>query len=179
MQIYKDCDFTVYGTDTELDKVVDSQYVDDRIEMARQKYGLNKLVNDEYEYVRVAVAEQGYGLDTLIKDEDWHVREAVTRQGYRLDELISDKDYRVVYATEEYLKANNYRSVFAWARDNDINLDIDLWLHSEIKSERVQVAKEGYGLDKLISDDYVKYYVENYLEEHNYKSIKDWINDNR
>lgn len=171
-------DFTVYGTDTELDKLVDSQYVDDRIEMARQKYGLDKLVIDEYEYVRVAVAEQGYGLDKLIKDEDWHVREAVANKGYKLDELISDKDFRVVYATEKYLECNNYKSIFTWARENNIDLNIDLWLHSENKNERIQVVKEGYGLDKLILDDEVKYYVETYLEEHNYKSIKDWIKDN-
>lgn len=66
-----------YGTDPELDKLVDSDNYKDRIKAAEQKYALNKLIDDEDYEVRAVVARQGYGLNQLIYDKDEYVRDAV------------------------------------------------------------------------------------------------------
>ena len=84
-----------YGTDTELDKLVDSKDWEDRENAALYGYGLDKLINDKNYQVRRAVAEQCYGLDKLINDENWVVRATVARQRYGLDKLINDEDYHV------------------------------------------------------------------------------------
>lgn len=159
-----------YGTNSELDLMVDSDNINNRCKMAEQGYGLDKLIDDEcydvyeactlssfwpefcadnwktlinhkYPDIRAAVAEQRYSLDTLIDDEHWLVRSAVAEQGYGLIKLIHDTHRCVRYI----------------------------------------VAEQGYGLNKLINDDsrYVRNAVKNYLNENNYKSIDDWVNQNQ
>lgn len=140
MYISKDCNWTPYGTNLELDKRVDSKYWEVREAVAEQSYGLDKLVNDEHPYVRAAVAqqgygldilvndeyvcvrsavaEQGYGLDILINDEDWLVRATIAEQGYGLDILINDEDEDVRRAVEDYLEENDYKSIADWAKAN-------------------------------------------------------------
>ena len=215
-----------YGTDPELDKLVDSDDFEDRIKAAEQDYGLDKLINDENLDVRKAVAEQcyglnkliydkawlvrrevarqGYGLNRLIYDNDWHVRKAVAWQGYGLNTLITDRDSSVIDAVDDYLREHNYKSVFDWAKDNNVDISIEEWLNSDDWSERYRyiiakagyyldilvndenedirkiVAEQGYGLDKLMFDeDYtVRKSVTDYLKEHNYKSVFDWAKDN-
>ena len=215
-----------YGTDPELDKLVDSDDFEDRIKAAEQDYGLDKLINDENLDVRKAVAEQcyglnkliydkawlvrrevarqGYGLNRLIYDNDWHVRKAVAWQGYGLNTLITDRDSSVIDAVDDYLREHNYKSVFDWAKDNNVDISIEEWLNSDDWSERYRyiiakagyyldilvndenedirkiVAEQGYGLDKLMFDeDYtVRKAVTDYLKEHNYKSVFDWAKDN-
>ena len=130
-EIYIDsnCKFIPYGTDPKKDKMVNSDYWRDRLEMAEEGYGLDILINDEdwkvrrtvaeqgyglgilvndedYD-VRAAVAEQGYGLDVLINDEVYDVRAAVAEQGYGLDILVNDKDYDVQEAVKNYLTSHN------------------------------------------------------------------------
>ena len=83
-----------YIEDT-IEKLVNDEDCDVRLEVAKQVYSLDKLVNDEYWYVREEVAKQGYGLDILINDKDWKVRIEVARQGYCLDILINDEDWNV------------------------------------------------------------------------------------
>lgn len=48
MYISENCNWTMYGTNPELDKLVDSKKYEDRKEVAKQGYGLDILVNDEY-----------------------------------------------------------------------------------------------------------------------------------
>ena len=103
MYISKTCEWTPYGTDKELDKVVDhnSDYI--RRGAASHGYGLDKLVYDPNPFIRSMVASRGYGLDILIEDPDWYVRAMVVSQGYGLDVLIHDKDERVCNAVKAYL----------------------------------------------------------------------------
>ena len=56
---------------------------------------------------RLEMAKQGYGLEVLINDEDWSVRTAVARQGYGLDVLINDENLYVQEAVKNYLTAHN------------------------------------------------------------------------
>lgn len=51
---------SVYGNDPELDKLVDSADIADRLEAVKQHYGLDKLVFDPCDEVRDAVHEDGY-----------------------------------------------------------------------------------------------------------------------
>ena len=49
-----------YGDREELDKLVDSDNIEDRLEAVKQHYGLDKLVYDPCKEVRNAVHEDGY-----------------------------------------------------------------------------------------------------------------------
>jgi len=51
---------SVYGNDPELDELVDSNNIMDRLEAVKQRYGLDKLVYDPCEEVRNAVHDAGY-----------------------------------------------------------------------------------------------------------------------
>ena len=51
---------SVYGSVPELDELVDSDNIADRLEAVKQYYGLDKLVYDPCEEVRNAVHEAGY-----------------------------------------------------------------------------------------------------------------------
>ena len=66
MYISENCNWTPYGTKSDLDKLVDSLISDTRISMVKQNYGLDKLINDTDRDVRAAVARNGYKLDILI-----------------------------------------------------------------------------------------------------------------
>lgn len=187
-----------YGTDPELDKLVDSNSHSNRIKAAEQGYGFDKLINDkdwhvreaciesdawsefvannwktlvnhESRYVRIAVAEHGYGFDTLIYDGYWEVRETVAEQGYGLNILIDDKDWHVRQACIESdawpeFCANNWKKL----------------VYHKSYIIRIAVVRLGYGLNMLINDVYheVCEAVLDYLDENNYKSINDWIEEN-
>ncbi len=185
-----------------LDKLINDEDWFVRKAVAEQGYGLNILINDENYYVRKAVAKQGYGLDILINDESYWVRDVVARQGYGLNKLVNDKNWVVRKAVAEqgfgldelvydeneevsiivykYLREHNYKSVFDWAKNNNVDIDIDEWLNSKNCNKRKQVAKYGYKLDKLINDEDLEVHgaVYDYLNEHNYKSVLDWAKDN-
>lgn len=103
MYISKTCEWTPYGTDPELDKIVDNKSDYIRRGAASHGYGLDKLVYDVNPFIRSMVASRGYGLDILINDTDWYVRAMVVSQGYGLDQLINDPDYRVGNAVRDYL----------------------------------------------------------------------------
>ena len=189
-----------YGTDPELDKLVDSDDYNDREKAALYGYGLDILINDEFWCVREAVAEQGYGLDRLIddkvsyvrravakqryrldkliNDEDWEVRAAVARENYGLDILIQDKDKNVREAAK-YYGYSGYNSVINWAKDHNIDIDLNEWLEGN-EYQRYEVARYGYRLDKLINDENedVREVAKKYLRHHNYESILDWAKDN-
>ena len=98
-EIYIDsnCKFIPYGTDPGKDKMVNSDYWRDRLEMAKESYGLDVLINDEDYDVRIAVVKQGYGLDILINDKDWRVREAVnnylTSHNLTLEQWKSNQNF--------------------------------------------------------------------------------------
>ena len=118
----------------------------------------NDLINSSNYEDRIKAAEQGYGLDILIADEDEDV-------------------YNVVI---NYLNNNHYESVFDWAKNNNISINIKSWAYSDNVNKRYEVARAGYHLDILYDDEDsdVRDAAQNYLKKHNYKSISDWMNDN-
>lgn len=63
-----------YGNYDEYDKLVDSEDVNQRIQIAKQGYGLDKLKDDADPRVRLVVAKKGYFIDQLIKDPSEEVR---------------------------------------------------------------------------------------------------------
>ena len=161
MYISENCNWTPYGTDPKLDKIVDANYWGMRIEAARDGYGLDKLINDPDTLVRQTVAHQGYGLDILINDESWWVRAEVAMQGYGLDILINDEEDDV----REVVARHGYR--------------LDILINDKESSVRTAVAKQGYGLDKLANDKAwgVREAVKAYLKEHNL-TLEQWIEQN-
>lgn len=189
----------MYGSDEELDKLVDSKDREDRCAAAKQGYGLDKLINDKAWPVRLEVAKHGYGLDKLVNDGEWCVRREVARQGYGLDILINDwsPDVRKAVAEQGYgldklintnsttVKAevarqgygldklinDKYASVRAAVAEQGYGLDV--LIHDKAPRVAVQVVKQGYGLDKLISyrDDDVREAVACKLDG---KTIVEW-----
>ena len=168
-----------YGTDPKLDKLVDSDNWEDRVSAAEQGYGLDKLINDKNSLVRGAVAHQGYGLDKLVNDKQEFVRATVAYKGYGLDKLIYDEDWAVRRSVSRYLEEHNYKTIFDWAKDNNINLNIDEWSQSDNWVQRYEVAKAGYHLDVLIhdKDEDVRDAVNKYLKNNNL-TMKKWMEQN-
>ena len=123
-----------YGSNKKLDKLVDSEDINDRIEAAKQGYGLDKLVDDEEDEVRETVARMGYGLDKLINDEDWFVRREVAYRGYGLDKLVNDKNAVV-------------REAVAYC-----GYGLDKLINDKDEDVRRAVAENYYGLEKLVHD---------------------------
>lgn len=111
--------FKPYGTDSELDKLVDSTDISDHIKAAELDYGIDKLLDDkstevreildkkDYTFdtlpvdIRRTLAQKGYGLDKLLKDSDQSVRQVVAYKGYGLDELMNDPNPQVRAAAIE------------------------------------------------------------------------------
>ena len=56
-------EFIPYGTNSEIDRLIDSENPEERAMAANLNYALDKLVNDDNCYVRCSVVLQGYGLD--------------------------------------------------------------------------------------------------------------------
>ena len=80
--------FIPYGTDPEMDKLVDSEDCEERDKAVRQGYGLDKLITDPDYLIRSEVALHGYGLDKLINDPSKFVRESAN---ILLDSIEFDK----------------------------------------------------------------------------------------
>lgn len=195
-----------YGTNPKLDKIIDNGNWEQRLEIAKQGYGLDKLINDEHYNVRYEVAKQGYGLDILINDEDWLVRAGVVSCNYGLDILINDKNdnIRVCVAEQRYglevLINDQSAMVRRFVAFQDYGLD--KLINDDEECVRAAVAEQGYGLNKLINDESVwvrrevvehgyglnklindedkdvRDDVNNYLKEHNYESVEDWAEYN-
>ena len=72
-------------TKEELERMINSNKWRDRLEVAKQGYGLDKLINDSSPFVRSEVANKGYGLDTLINDES----EYVIEYAYQLYQIVN------------------------------------------------------------------------------------------
>ena len=66
-----------YGTFPDLDEMVDSDDVKDRIRIASQGYGLDKLKDDADPRVRAEVAKHGYFRSQFIKDPSPLVRKSI------------------------------------------------------------------------------------------------------
>ncbi len=181
-----------------LDKLVNDKYCSIRIVVAKQGYGLDILIIDTDEYVRRAaykyLTEHKYNsifewtkdnkididINEWLHSSIWFKRREVAKFGYRLDILINDSDMLIREIAMDYLKNHNYLSIFDWAKDNNVNLDINEWLHSNEYIKRLEVVKAGYRLDVLINDRDMFIYnaVIEYLENHDYLSIADWAKDN-
>lgn len=65
-----------YGTFPDLDEMVDSVNVKDRIRIASLGYGLDKLKDDSDPLVRVEVAKLGYYRSQFVEDPSPIVRKA-------------------------------------------------------------------------------------------------------
>lgn len=117
MYISENCNWTPYGTNTELDKMVDSDDWEDRESAARHSYGLDILINDEDQGVREEVAWQGYGLDILINDEGGLVRRSVATRGYGLDKLINDEYSLTREEVNNYLE-KHHLTLSQWIKQN-------------------------------------------------------------
>lgn len=57
------CDGDRYGDNPELDKLVDSENIQDKLEAINKGYGLDKLIKDSSEEVRNAVLATGYRIE--------------------------------------------------------------------------------------------------------------------
>ena len=68
---------------------------------------------------------------------------------------------------QKYLKEHNYNSILEWAKDNNVEIDLNEWVRSNFNVKRYEAAKAGYGLDVLVIDNewYVRNEVQNYLKE--------------
>ena len=67
--------FIPYGTDPNLDKLVDSKKWEHRLKAAHQGYGLDKLSNNEQDIsVKCEIIKQGYGLDLFLYDISQTIR---------------------------------------------------------------------------------------------------------
>ena len=92
-------EFKEYGTNSKMDKLVDSESYVERIKAAEQRYALDVLVNDDNWEVRCAVAKQGRDkeLDILVRDLNGFVRKTVAEceRPQDLDILVNDDDWRV------------------------------------------------------------------------------------
>lgn len=109
-------------------------------------------------------------LDKLVNSDDYKERIEAAEKGYALDKLTNDSDEVVRNAAYYYLNEHKYRSVIDWAKDNNIEIDIDEWLNSDNCFKRCEVAKYGYGLDILINDE--NYHVREVIAKHYYKLDK-------
>ena len=93
-------------------------------------------------------------LDKLIDSDNLENRKKVIRLGYGLDKLFNDEDADVRYIVNKYLKEHNYKSIFNWAKDNNVDLNIDIgeWINPDDYHKRCVIAEQGYGLNKLVND---------------------------
>ena len=128
-------EFRKYGTDPEMDKLVDSKVSFDRLEAAQQGYALDELVGDTNAWVRMAVAEQGrpQDLKALENDSDFTVK-AVVRNYKETHPEWSDT------YNEEYTK---------YGTDEKMDALVDS-LDWKVRAEAV---KQRYGLDVLVYDE--------------------------
>lgn len=160
-----------YGTDSDLDKLIDSDDYKDRIKAARQGYALDRLLfddnnNDVFEVAENYLNDHKYktifdwakdnnvniDINEWLTSDDWTKRREVAYYGYRLDILAYDNDWGVRNAVYDYILDHHYASVFAWAEDNNISIDIDEWLNSDNTYKKIAVVRAGYRLDILRND---------------------------
>ena len=121
--------------------------------VAGQGYGLEKLVNDESENVRIEVASKGYGLDKLINDESDFVRAEVAKKGYRLDKLVKDPSivvrmnvYLQNYGIEDYLPED--KDIYLTKQMNLIKsgIGLNIFYNSKYSEVREAIVERGFNL---------------------------------
>lgn len=81
-----------YGQDFIRDYLLDNGNRNERIQLAKERYGLKELAHDSDWEVRKAVAEQGYAQELLSKDPVAEVRVAVEMSQRRLRREIHSRD---------------------------------------------------------------------------------------
>lgn len=141
----------------EIQALVDSEEMYDRIMCVEHGFGLDKLLSDEEASVRKTVAEKGYGLDVLMRDLDASIRKIVAEHGYGLDELVydSDEDVRAAVAEQKYAldiliqdSSSTVRSAVAKQK-----YGLNTLIQDSSRDVKRAVAEQGYGLDILMQDD--------------------------
>ena len=73
-------EYQQYGSYPDMDKMVDSPKIEDRIRMAEMGYGIDKLKDDPDPRVRLAVAKGGYYVQHFLKDPDAEVRKTASKE---------------------------------------------------------------------------------------------------
>lgn len=163
--------FRPYGTEKELDALVDSNIYSERYIAAVQNYGLDKLVSDPDWGVRAQVATNGYGINVLMNDPDEFVRAAVVRylgQERRKDQreenirilqrFINDESKVVRFALAQQgceldtLMKDDDPFVRAGAAYRASDEQLAILISDEYPNVRIAVAERGYGVDALIND---------------------------
>ena len=143
-------DYTAYGTNPELDKLVDSADYNDRISAANQSYGLDMLVNDTDWGIKTLVAANCNGnkdiLTKLCSDNEWNVRAAVAKYSQGNPDILN----RLVSDTSETVRA-------AVAANCKGNMDIlNRLVNDDDKWVRSAVAESCFGnidiLNILVND---------------------------
>ena len=76
-------EYQQYGSYPEMDILVDSPKVEDRIRMAQWGYGIDKLKNDSDPRVRLAVAKGDYYVQQFLKDPDPEVQKVASQKASR------------------------------------------------------------------------------------------------
>lgn len=76
-------EYQQYGSYPDMDKMVDSPKVEDRIRMAEWGYGIDKLKNDSDPRVRLAVAKGDYYVQQFLKDPDPEVQKVASQKASR------------------------------------------------------------------------------------------------
>lgn len=85
-----------YGSDPELDKLVDSLDLDDRMKAVNEGYGYDKLINDSNKKVRDAVLATGYRITDSVDET--------------LEDFVENKnvsDIAVLVGLNEYLSTDD------------------------------------------------------------------------
>ena len=76
-------EYQQYGSYHDMDKMVDSPKVEDRIRMAEWGYGIDKLKDDSDPRVRLAVAKGDYYVQQFLKDPDPEVQKVASQKASR------------------------------------------------------------------------------------------------
>lgn len=126
----------LFEEDGGIDKFINSDKFQDRMELAKVRFNMNVLKNDKSPYVRRAIVEEGYYFDELINDNsaDGYVREGIAKFGYAPEKFVNDKnpDVRLSVAKNGF--------------------GLDKLINDENYLIRKEIARQGYGLDILIKD---------------------------
>ena len=150
-------EFRNYGSDPEMDKLVDSSNLADRVNAARQGYGLDELVWDNNEFVRLAVTMQGrqQDLETLaVIDAVQKVCERGSSARENVVHILDINNSKYSRLLDWFVNYENFGVRAAVARHGR-DKDLDVLVHDKSDWVRCVVAQQGRDkdLDLLVYDE--------------------------
>ena len=144
--------FIPYGTDPEKDKMVKSDDGEDRLEMAKEGYGLDVLINDEDYDVREAALD--YLKENNLTLAEWYNQNNKDNNLRKLafspypEARIAAIESEYVYKESEMYIAPDCKFIpYGTDPEKDKMVKSGDW------EDRLEMAEEGYGLDVLINDE--------------------------